>query len=175
MGGRSLYLLIILMFPLSARAQQWTEYRPERGGYRIEMPGVPEGSKTIQPGNLMVISALVGSSDGESVFYTSYVDYPKDVSNGSPRTLLDNARDGALALIATGKSKPVTRGEQNLTMNGFSAKHVVADLEGIGNVMIWRGVIVGNRLITAVYAGHRGSETAPEVVRFINSFQIISR
>ena len=142
------------------------------------MPGVPEISKTTQPsqaGDFNVTSAFVGLSDSESVFYISQTDYPQNVANDNPNTLLAYARDGAFALIATGKSKAVTRSEQNLMMNGFSAKHVVADLEGIGNVMVWRAVIVGNRLITAVYAGHRGSGSTPEVARFINSFEVVLR
>jgi hypothetical protein len=100
--------LMIVGITEDAIAQQWTEYRPDQGGYRIEMPGAPQISNTNQPtqaGLFKVTSAVVELSDRESIFFISLTDYPPNVVNSNPSSVLDHARDGAFALIATGQTR----------------------------------------------------------------------
>jgi hypothetical protein len=157
--------------------QQWVEYRPAGAGYRIEMPGTPKVStRELQHkiGRLKLTEAEIEL--GDEYLSVSYVDMPPErMTNSNVNSILDGARDGAISGMAIDGNKATLRSERRLIMSGYPARHLIADVPGLRLVSVMRIVLVGNRQITASFAGFSGSEMRPEVARFIDSFVVLSR
>ena len=82
----------------------------------LRLPGVPKNLAHNQPtptqaGVFIVTAAAVEQYGSESIFYISHTDYPASVANSDPRNVLNDAREGAYALIGT--SRAITRSERN--------------------------------------------------------------
>jgi hypothetical protein len=160
----------------AAIAQRWTEHRPAGGGFRIEMPGIPQvATRVIQHAAGPLTLTKADAEFGDSFFTVSYVDMPVDkMKTFSADKLLDGARDGGIAGMTIDGNKAALRSEDRLTVSGYPARHLVVEIPSLRLVSIMRIVLVRNRQISFGVGGPAGSETRPSVARFINSFAVLT-
>jgi len=147
----------------SATEAQWQDFRAPDAGFAILMPGKPELSteKTAKG----IVSILQGVDLGDTYWAVSHSDLQ---NNLSPDELLNGARDGAIAA-----SKGVMRSQRKLDEGNIPALDVIYDSPTEKLTVEQRFYINRKQLYQAVYVGPVNSETAPEVVRFFDSFRFI--
>ncbi len=163
--------LALLFFAVAtpASAQDWIEYQPTGFGYRIAVPGNPTVTTQEVPTRVGVLKNITASVEiGNRGFVIMHVDYPTAHVESVPAArILDGVRDGQ---APSGK----LRSERALTIGSHAARHLLIDAGG-ENVMVSRIVLVGQRLIQAIYVGPRGSEDDADTRRFIESLAIVDR
>ena len=148
-------------------AAQWTQHRfPE--GYRIEYPGIPKAFQQEVQTQIGSIKILTQSLNWNGLdFFSAYSQYPNEAP---PERRLEGARDGAVRNV-----KGILREEQQLTVSGAPAKRIIVDVPNPRLVGVQLLVVRDNRLSQAVVVGPVGSESSPDVARFINSFALEPR
>lgn len=164
-----LLALVFAAAAVPAVAQDWIDYQPAGAGYRIALPGSPTVTTQELPTRLGVVKNITASVEiGSRAFTIMHVDYPTAHVEGVPAArILDGARDGQ---AQTGK----LRSERAVTIGRHAARQLLIDAAG-ENVMVSRIVLVGPRLIQAIYFGPRGSEDDTDTKRFIDSLAIVDR
>jgi hypothetical protein len=175
----SLALSFLVLAPLlmlagshSGAVPQWTEYRVPDARFRVDMPGKPELTTVTIPelGSLKLTQAVLEAADGW--FAASYVNVPPDqIKNMDADTVLDAARDTAIAWLTSRNDKSRLRADRHLVVSGYPARHVVAEVPILEStfLLVARFVFNGRQVIVITFTGPFGSETQPEVVRFFNS------
>lgn len=148
-------------------AATWSEYRPAGVGYRIEMPAAWSVSSESVPTDLGPIAMNMATVDqGARAYMAIHSIFPQSHIDRTPaETLLNNARDGAVRNV---KGKLLN--ERRIMLQGNPGRHILVDTPD--NRVSQRFVLVGNKLIQAIYVGAAGDEFQPNVVRFFNSFTI---
>lgn len=159
----------VLLTPVVAAAQTWSEYRPAGGGYRIEMPATPTVSTepiNLEDGRTVAMTqALVELSD--VAYLATYTDYPADIGRASsPAAILARARDGS---AEGGK----LRSDKALSIGGHTAReYVIVDKDG--NVLVTRSAWANNRLFQIIVVGDKDIKRRPDTRRFLDSFNVVS-
>lgn len=164
------FAVLALLGTMPARAQQqWIEYRPPGGGYRIEFPGTPAASETDAATAVgQVHSSTATLERGGNTFLVMRTVYPQAVAGASPRKVMTSARDG---LVSNGK----LRETKDLSINNLPARRLIIDRTDTGRVMVVLQVMSGTWLYQAFCLVRPGAETSPDVERFLGSFALIPR
>ena len=119
---RLFFLLLVLALDIGpAMAQEWTDYRPPGGGYRIEFPGRPALSTrdvTTQAAIIQLNIAMVERGDEAAFLAIHSLRSPRWIGL-DPQQALDQARDGAVK-----NSEGKLREETRVTLGGLPAPTV---------------------------------------------------
>jgi hypothetical protein len=155
---------LALLGMASSAFAQWTEHRFAEG-YRIEFPGTPKSFQQEVQTAVGPIKIYTQSLNRNGLdFFSAYNRYPNDAP---PERRLEGARDGAVKNV-----KGILREEESLTIGGAPAKRIIIDVPDPRVVGVQLIVVRGNSLYQAVVVGPVGSESSPDVARFINSFAL---
>lgn len=166
--------LLLSLMPLTlggeVAAQQWYEYRPPGAGYRMEYPGVPKSeTQTTRTAAGPVTVTFVIWARETGAFTSTHTVLSPTILLREPQTALDGARDGAVRQV-NGR----LRDERRLTIDGAPARRFFIDAPQ-NRVSLSLLVLKGRVLYQAAYIGRPGTETAPEVERFIGSLRLVER
>ncbi len=164
-----LLALVFVAAAVPAAAPDWIDYQPAGVGYRIALPGSPTVTTQEVPTRLGVLKNITASVEiGNRAFVIMHIDYPTAHVESVPAArILDGVRDGQ---AQSGK----LRSERAVTIGRHAARQLIIDAAG-ESVTVSRIVLVGRRLIQAIYAGPRGSEDDADTKRFIDSLAIVDR
>lgn len=147
--------------------QNWNEYRPENGGFRIEMPGtprtnvvpIPVGGDETAPMTEAVVEA------GKVSYLVSWLEYPDRLSRAVPaEQVLDRVRDGMAADGMLRSEKTLAGG------NSAGREFLVIQANSNAAVRIWWA---GRRLYQLTATGGEGIATQPDTRRFLDSFNLV--
>jgi hypothetical protein len=169
----ALWTLVVVMLISAASqavAQNWTEHRPEGGGYVVEMPGEPKVSWQDVPTKLGEIKTYIATSElGPIAFITMYSRYPETYMKGqSAASILEGGRNGAVANV-----KGKLRTETTVTISNSPGRELLIDTPS-GLVMMMRYFLRSNTLIQAIVGGPAGVETNADTRRFLDSLRTIA-
>ncbi|WIM09802.1 hypothetical protein [Enhydrobacter sp.] len=161
-------LLISLALAAPASGQQWRQYQPDGGSYRIDFPGQPaedvrEVVTDVGPVRLRTSSITIG----DKIFMTITSHYPRHVAMGDPQKNLDGARDSTIR-----KVDGTLRAEKRLDVGDKPARHLLIDLPR-GNLADALLVLDDHQLLQAIYVGPQRAEEPPEARRFLGSFTLL--
>jgi len=169
---RRAIVLLLFALPVTATAQQWTEYRPAGGGYRVVLPGQPEveaSDMSTAAGPVKVTSATV--EIGPHAFVAMHRVYPKGVLSDA-NAALDRGRDGAL------RDKTRTlREERRLLVGGQPARRLVVDATSDGRAVTLFALMVasGDALYQMIFVTDAASAIPADGERFLASFALLPR
>jgi hypothetical protein len=151
-------------------AQTWIEFRPQGVGFAIEMPGQWTLSTETIPTALGPLKAnMAGVTLDQRAFMTMWIAYPEEAIRNRPvETMLDGARDGAVANI-----KGTLRNETRITVNNLPGREIIIDAPN-NLAVVQRYFVLRNMLIQGVLAGLRGVETQADTRRFLDSMKVVS-
>jgi hypothetical protein len=154
----------------AANAQvAWAEYRPPGIGFALDMPG--EWTATVQDINTAVgpvkgYMAMV--TVGDHAYLSMYIPYPPDRVRGKQVTpILDGARNGAVANV-----KGTLRGEERVIVGNQPARQLIIDAPN-DLVLVQKFFMLDVTLVQAVVVGHRGVETEPDTIHFLQSLKVV--
>ena len=139
----------------------WRTHKDVKYGYRVEFPGVPSGSQDPTPGGVVMnVARLEAGTTGAFLVVSVSGDL-------DPRTALDNATAGALAVAS---NKLISKAD--LTIDGAPARDLVMRSTDTGVTTTVRFVVQGSNLhqVMAVAAADVALEGSD---RFINSFRLL--
>lgn len=153
----------------SARAQQWTEYRPTGEGYRIDFPGTPSEDVRRHATRVGIVDTRTSAmTRGDQTFMVVRSDYPVTMNMGDPQSNLDQARNGSLR-----SARGTLRHEERLVVNGVPARRVEMAIPDSNQTADSLLVMKDHRLIQAVYVGPLAPREAPDARRFLSSFALV--
>jgi hypothetical protein len=160
---RFVYALIALgvlaVVPVKANAQSWEEYRPDGGGFRVEMPGTPKlETKQSKAGNPDYYATVAFKNTAFLAVYSA-VD---DSNPADSEILLDAVVQG----MSEGKKLLSSKKEM---IGGYPARRVLFEDTDKDHFEA-RVVITGKRLIQALFVGPLGN---PLGQRFLDSFALV--
>ena len=166
---RRIFLLVVasLVLAMPGLAQQWTEYRPANGAFRIEFPGYPtERSKTL-PSGVPLQSADLTLSNG--AFLTVVASPMSPTSAARPmHELLDSLRNSQLEA-----TNGMLREEHTVTVNGATGRRLIIDTQKKTALYI-QLLPKGDTLYQVTYAAPGGSEKPQDIKRFLDSFRLLT-
>lgn len=139
----------------------WRTHKDAKYGYRVEFPGVPSVSQDTTPGGVVMnVARLEAGTTGAFLVVSVSGDL-------DPRTALDNATAGALAVAS---NKLISKAD--LTIDGAPARDLVMRSTDTGVTTTVRFVVQGSNLhqVMAVAAADVALEGSD---RFINSFRLL--
>ena len=169
----ALLLSFIAFCSIAANAQgQWVEERPAGAGYRIEFPGTPKSSTQdvdTRAGSVRMYMSEFSTND-DTIFLSIYSIYPENSLSTDTQKALSSARDGGVNNV-----KGKLRSERRLSVGGAPATRVVIDIPESNQTGVALIVLSGNRLYQAITVVPAGQETSADVMRFIDSFALVSR
>lgn len=165
----SIGLGFVMVFAAAAdaAAQNWNEYRPENGGFRIELPGTPKlNTVPIPVGNdetAPMTEAVVEA--GKVSYLVSWLEYPERLSRAVPaEQVLDRVRDGMAADGMLRSEKALAGG------NSAGREFLVIQPSRNAAVRIWWA---GSRLYQLTVTGGDEIATQPDTRRFLDSFNLV--
>jgi hypothetical protein len=168
---RLIFLLLLLALSAGpAAAQDWVEYRPPGGGYRVEFPGKPQVSTrdvTTRTAIVQMNMALVERGDA-AAFLTIHSLRPPGASGVDPQQVLDQVRDGVLK-----DPERKLREEAHTTVGGLPARRVIIDIPDKKQVSVALFVLGADRLYQAIVVVSPGQESSADVERFLKSFTVM--
>jgi hypothetical protein len=154
--------LIFIGYSGSVTAQQWLEYRPTGGGFRVEIPGTPRVSTQILQSKNGPVNQTSATIDFDNqhfgASYTDLPDIPEGKFRNSDDAILDGARDGAIQGSNVPGVRATLRNERRLIVSGYPARDIVLDTDQ-NLVSVMRIILVKNRMFSANFVGSSGSET----------------
>jgi hypothetical protein len=157
-------VICLILSPAYAQSQDWQEYRPDQGGFRIEMPGKPD-LKTEERNGRPTYSAVVGidkSVAGDDlVFMVKYQEGDNEPGPAAEK-ILDTV---VKAMSEGGKLLDV----KNESLGGYPARRFSLEDADKDTYEI-RGVITDHYFIQALFIGPAGNAQGK---RFLDSFAII--
>jgi hypothetical protein len=169
---RAFAVLIAVTFAsIHPVAAQWVEYKPDGGGYSVEMPGewtskVEEVDTAIGKLRSPVATVVVG----DRAYMTMYTTYPEShIKSRSETAMLDGARDGAVANIE-GK----LRKEERVVVSNFSGREIIIEAPN-GLVLINRFFLMEQTLVQALVAGPTNVENDADTKRFVGSLKALPK
>jgi hypothetical protein len=164
-----IFLLLVasLALALPAWAQQWTEYRPANGAFRVEFPGTPTASSQTTPSGTPTQSAHLTLAHG--VYLTVVTSAVSPASAARPvYELLDILRNAQLK-ATNGKM----REEHSVTLNGANGRMLVIDTPR--EIALYTLLLPkDDTLYQVTYAAARSAETPEDMKHFINSFRLLT-
>ena len=150
---------IVAAVPANANAQSWEEYRPDGGGFRVEMPGTPKlETKQSKAGNPDYYATVAFQNMAFLAVYSA-VD---DNNPADSEILLDAVVQG----MSEGKKLLSSKKEM---IGGYPARRVLIEDTDKDHFEA-RVVITDKRLIQALFGGPRGN---PLGQRFLDSFALV--
>ena len=156
-------LICSLGTPVYAESQNWQEYRPDEGGFRIEMPGKPE-LKTEQRNGRPAYSAVVGidkSLAGDDLVFL--VKYQEGDNKPGPDT--EKMLDAVVKAMSEGGKLLDVKKE---SLGGYPARRFSLEDADKDTYQV-RSVITDHYFIQALFIGPSGNELGK---RFLDSFAI---
>ncbi len=161
-------LLVLVVLLATGCGQSWHEYRSNKGGYSVEVPGTVKEDTSSVTTPIGAIAFHTAVSEGSDYGYaTAYADFPDFVVKQDHKDLLTGARDGALRNI-DGKLDKQTwieiDGHQGLEMTFTSSSKKMKAKARI--------ILVKNRLYQAIAAQTEDSYDEQEVDRYLKSFRL---
>ena len=168
---RLLFLLLVLALGVGpAAAQDWIEYRPPGGGYRVEFPGKPQVSTrdvTTRTAVIQMNMAMVERGDA-AAFLTIHSQRPPGSSSVDPQQVLDQVRDGVLK-----DPERKLREEAHTTVGGLPARRVIIDIPQKNQVSVALFVLGADRMYQAIVVVAPGQESSADIERFLKSFTVM--
>jgi hypothetical protein len=148
-----------------AIAQEWHRLTSAEGAFTAYLPARPAYEAVpIRQGEYTLHQWVFDTSD--TAYLVSYIDYTRGhvAKNGGLQAILNSLTAG-LHKTRT----PVS--EQHISYGGYAARDVVvADPSGF--TIRQRHMMVGDRAYVWNYTGSAGTQTAPDVQRFLDSVVI---
>jgi hypothetical protein len=158
-GFALIVLGVLTVVPVKANAQSWEEYRPDGGGFRVEMPGTPKlETKQSKAGNPDYYATVAFQNMASLAMYSA-VD---DNNPADSEILLDAVVQGM------GEGKKLLSSKKE-TIGGYPARRVLFE-DTDKDHFESRVVITGKRLIQALFGGPRGN---PLGQRVLDSFALV--
>jgi hypothetical protein len=169
---RAFAVLIAVTFAsIHPAAAEWVEYKPDGGGYSVEMPGawttkVEEVDTAI--GKLRSPVATVVA--GDRAYMTMYTKYPENhVKSQSATAILDGAREGALANI-----KGKLRKEDQVMVSNFPGREIIIEAPN-GLVLVNRYFLMELTLVQALVAGPTNVDSDSNTRRYLDSLKALPK
>jgi len=162
------FLLLVLALSVGpAPAQDWIEYRPSGGGYRVEFPGKPDVSTRDVASRTETIhlNMAIVERAKDTAFLTMHSQRSANSIGLDPQSALDQARNGAMR-----DPEHKLREETRLTVGGLPARRVVIDVPHKRLVTVALFVLGPDRLYQAIAVVPPGQEGSADVERFLKSF-----
>jgi hypothetical protein len=156
-------VICLILSPAYAQSQDWQEYRPDEGGFRIEMPGKPD-LKTEQKNGRPTYSAVVGidkSIAGDDLVFL--VKYQEGDNKPGPDT--EKILDAVIKGMAEGGKLLDVKKE---TLGGYPARRFSLE-DADKDTYEVRSVITDHYFIQALFIGPTGNALGK---RFLDSFAI---
>jgi hypothetical protein len=150
----------------------WNKVDASADGFRVDMPvdvkhiHIPAYTET---GVTQQLDMIFANPDAETTFSVSWQDDPSVArSSQSPESILEMARDGAMARTQTSLVSESARNEKNFPGKIFEARNTG------GGVMNCRLIYAGKRLymMIAAFPSARARRDR-DVNRFFNSFTLV--
>ena len=160
--------LLCLAVALSAQAQEWNSYSYPSDGFHASFPSAPQLQKRdvpTQAGSFELRSYLVQLSSG--ALFIGVCDYGGKVTGTDPDTLLQGAKQGALA-----NSNSHLISENKITLGIYHG--IQFESESDSAHFSARLYMVGDTLYQVLVAWPLGSNYADKA-RFLDSFELIPR
>jgi len=164
---QSLLFVCILLVSLSPVRADVVKDPAGRFSVDIPSPAQRDTKETDTPVGKIHIITLTHDG-GTCVCMVSYNDYPAGSLVGKdPAVYFDGWSTGqAQAMQAT------IRSIVPYALGGVAGRETIMDLQGHQAVARSRAFAVGDRLYQVMYIGASGTENNPEVLKFLNSFQL---
>ena len=167
---RSLALLLAMPLTLSpTAAETWQAVKTEGLGFKIEMPGDPKveeqdvdlgDGKSAKMRTIQILSP-------QAIYDVTIADYPAGMAQSiGTDTVLDNARDGALA-NAPGPLKS----ESKVVFAGPTARELLVDMT-MGMTLRSYIFLVQDRLYNIGAITKDGGERSADIEKYFRSFTI---
>jgi hypothetical protein len=150
---------ILTVVPVNANAQSWEEYRPDGGGFRVEMPGTPKlETKQSKAGNPDYYATVAFQNMAFLAVYST-----GDNNNPADSEIL---LDAVVQGMSEGKKLLSSKKE---VIGGYPARRVLFEDTDKGHFEARVG-ITDKHLIQALFVGPRGN---PLGQRFLDSFALV--
>jgi len=176
-GVVGLLLLVVVVGALLAGCgggeAAWTEFKSEEGGFSILVPSTPTEETQTQETELGNIDVHMFTSEEEDVAYmVGYNLLPAAILEvSSPDPMLDGACNGQVS--STGGTE-VSRKEITLgTYPGRELEIRVEDTSGIKTLHTYI-YLVEDKLYQILVVGGKDQSTAPDTIKFLDSFKLLS-
>ncbi|MFQ3587540.1 MAG: hypothetical protein SNJ76_07740 [Fimbriimonadaceae bacterium] len=172
---RSLLVLIAIATAASALAQAsapWREYRSREGRFSVQMPALPAENRQDQRTDAGEIAVHMAYATYRGwVFFVAYNDFPMDLGpDSSRRQTIDSAAQGIMR--SRDDAKLIRRTDfrwQNHPAVDVTFEFGPPDSRG---QVVWRGILVENRLYQIMVLSTNGAPGEQETKRFIDSFRL---
>lgn len=167
---RIAFQVIMLVLAGAAAAEEpWKLLKPDGLGFSVEMPVGPSASEQDvdigeeQSAKMRVYQIISGGV----IYDLTLADYPAGtVRSIGVEKMLDNARDGAMR-----NTQGPLISETKIVVVGQPARELIVDMP-MGTRLRCRLFTVGDRLFNIGAITKKGNETAPEIEKFLASFQL---
>jgi hypothetical protein len=148
-----------------ATAQEWYRLTSAEGAFTASLPARPEYEAVpIRQGEYTLHQWVFDVAD--TAYLVSYIDYNRGhVANSGGLQVILNSLTAGLHKTRT----PVS--ERHITYGGHAARDVVVH-DPSGFTIRQRHMMVGDRAYVWNYTGTVGTETAPDLQRFLDSLVI---
>jgi hypothetical protein len=149
-----------------ARDDNWIPFESSEGGFRVELPSLPETNAESVPSPSGPLEAAVFTVEAsrDVGYIVAYTDYPEDVLDLDPVVALDQAVQEAASNVS-GTLESSTR----LTVEGFPAvDYVIAVDEGRLEA---RAILTGRRIYLVQRAARQPDQA--DFRRLVDSFGLL--
>lgn len=162
-------ILVFLAVTASCQGTRWEEFSSAEGAFTVLMPGDPEAqvdTVNTAAGRLDLHSFMV--EQGDRVYGVSYADYPEVAVEGSdPETMLDGARDGAVANV-----QGTLLSELIISLEGHPGREIKVEVAGGEYTLQARIFLVDSRLYQILVGTPIDDAFSTDVDRFLDSFAL---
>jgi len=161
---------LFLIFLVTCTQVEWTEYRSEADRFAAFFPGTPtESSKTVNTAIGPIEMKIYGVAKKQTAFSVVLSDYPPEhVKRVGSATILDGARDGA---VANTQGKLLS--ELIIEIAGNPGRDLKISAAGGKGTVRAKLFLVGSRLYQVLAVTPTEDSYAPQVGRFLESFKLL--
>ena len=163
--------LALLCAPPAALAQGWVDFSSTECRCAASFPGAsrqtPREAKT--PDGRKVVTQFREFTQGGRYFAVSWLQMP-----GAPKDAAAKGRMLEAASAAALKANPGSAqlSKRSVTLGGVSGLAYAIDLPKDKTRVRQQIFVAGDRLVEQTYSGPTGSETGPDVERFLGSLKL---
>jgi hypothetical protein len=156
--------ILQVIFLAGCSSSAWKEYKATDGKFTVQFPGVPEVQT--EQDDWRKLSATL-KAERDLLFAIRYKDFPAPLSAAEFEQMSSFSRDGLVNKEGNKlvEEKPVTTGKH-------AGKEVRVALGQFDDVSISRSYAVGNRYYSLNAIVPKKKAESPEVVKFLDSFQV---
>ena len=148
----------------------WAKTLSADGGYSLVFPGTAEARKlTHEDGTFLANMYVLELDEGNVAFMSSHSDIPKDRMSVAPDTILEDAKQGALA-----NTSGTLESEKRISVDGNAGRELVISTPG-GMRTYVRIVLAKGRLFQAMAVMPREHGAKKDVRGFLDSFRLEKR